>query len=168
MDYTAGHFVVIQNMNFQIYEARLFYPYVGAEPQPGEGLLLLASGAESGFPALLLVLDEGTKNKGVSATNSLVSTLNWVQRHWPKLGLGSANILQYDSEGYWDHVHPTWVMGEGELAREVTSINWSPVKWPCAPHRSFKAARAMFGTQIEGLLGHARRTTNFTPVVRYT
>lgn len=122
---------------------RLRMPSPNAEPQWGQsGILCVGAPAMQGLPALLLVSDEQARNTGASATNAMVRVLGALLERHPALGTGfQLNIVQQDSEGCFDHVHPHW-----EQAR-VLGVQWSPLRWTGATARSSAAFLGLFGHQ---------------------
>ncbi len=119
----------------------------GAAPQWGvPGITCVMAEAWEGLPALLFVRDEQELNSGASATNAmerLVQEMLGAGRWGPA---DEVNIVEQDSLGYFDHVHPSW------SADRVLSVRWTPVRWAGAAPRTVEAFQGAFGAQARRIL----------------
>ncbi len=111
------------------------------------GILCVGAGAVQGLPALVLIEDEQMNNRGASATNSMETVLEHLQRLWAgTLDVSQANIVERDSIGNYDLARAAW------QREQVTQVSWAPLRWQgCAPS-SLAAFQGAFGLQAQRVL----------------
>ena len=111
---------------------RLYVPNVGAKPIPGgKGIIIVGLLAKDGFPAMLLIWDEGDENRGASATNCMAALLLWVYKNWPDFPVKTSIMIQRDSTGWFNRIEAEW-RNSMSISRQAEHIvNFKPIRWPC-------------------------------------
>ncbi len=134
---------------------QLSVPAFGMKPVLGKpGVVIATIQLSHAERQLVLVVDQGGDNAGVSATNCLPDLMTYcASREGPFSTVASAIWVQQDSDGRFDLVHPTW---EGRVCR---AVGWSAIKWPLSEPRSEAAFLLVFGELADELLQTIRSFT---------
>jgi hypothetical protein len=122
-------------------------------PLPGHGVIVVGVPAYMGLAALLLVADEGKRNQGGSATNSMESVIQRAAELWRReMNVQAAIIVHRDSAGSWEFVVAKW-----SQQHLILRVVWQRAKWPDTKPATAEAVLGALGIQATTAIEALRR-----------
>lgn len=138
---------------------RVDSPFTEGVKQGKYGIVCAGAYPRDGFPALVLMADDVRNNHGMSLPEAVDGVLAHLDTMWSRgFPFTSANIVEIDFMGYFDHIVVSWA-DKGQ-----TPARLEPLRWPGAEPRTRAAFLGIYGIQGQRALD-ALKNNGYTPVV---